>query len=143
QRALIVGVAGLAAGALGAFLDLDQFFRSWLVGFMLCLGLSLGSLALLMLQHMSGGQWGVVGRRVFEAASRTLPFVAIAFIPIVFGMQHLFQWSKPDVIATDHVVQMKAPYLNFRFFVIRAVVYFAIWLGCSAVLNKWSVQQDR
>ena len=51
-------------------MNLDQFFRSWLIGFLFCLGLSLGSLALLMLQHLSGGQWGLVGRRVFEAASR-------------------------------------------------------------------------
>nr|MDQ3348334.1 hypothetical protein [Acidobacteriota bacterium] len=85
QRALIVGVLGLAAGAVGAVLNPDQFFRSWLIGFLFCLGLSLGPLALLMLQHMSGGQWGLVGRRVFEAASRNLPFVALLFIPILFG----------------------------------------------------------
>ena len=63
-------------------MNLDQFFRSWLIGFLFCLGLTLGSLALLMLQHMSGGQWGLVGRRVFEAASRNLPFVALLFVPL-------------------------------------------------------------
>ena len=56
-------------GALGAVMNPDQFFRSWLIGFLFCLGLSLGSLALLMLQHLSGGQWGLVGRRIFEAGT--------------------------------------------------------------------------
>ncbi len=64
-------------------LNVDQFLRSWLIGFLFCLGLSLGSLALLMLQHMSGGQWGLVGRRVFEAATRNLPFVALMFVPVL------------------------------------------------------------
>ena len=86
QRALIVGVVGLVAGAAGAALNLDQFFRSWLIGFLLCLGLSMGSLALLMLQHLSGGQWGLLGRRVFEAASRNLPLVILFFIPLLFRL---------------------------------------------------------
>ena len=76
-------------------LNLDQFFRSWLIGFLFCLGLSMGSLALLMLQHMSGGQWGLVGRRVFEAASRNLPFVALMFMPMLLGLPRLYQWARP------------------------------------------------
>jgi hypothetical protein len=143
QRALIVGVLGLAAGAIGAVFNLDQFFRSWLIGFLFCLGLSMGSLALLMLQHMSGGQWGLVGRRVFEAASRNLPYVALLFIPILFGLPRLYEWARPDAVRADHILQMKAPYLNVPFFIARAIIYFAIWLGCSWFLNKWSAAQDR
>src|SRR5512134_1598497 len=112
QRALIVGVLGLAAAIFGAFVDPDQFFRSWLVGFLFCLGLALGSLALLMLQHMSGGQWGLVGRRVFEAASRTLPVVALMFIPLLFGLHALFEWARPEAVQGSAVLQSKAPYLN-------------------------------
>ena len=143
QRALIVGVLGLAAAVLGAFVDPDQFFRSWLVGFLLCLGLALGSLALLMLQHMSGGQWGLVGRRVFEAASRTLPVVALMFIPLLFGLHALFEWARPEAVQGSAVLQSKAPYLNVQFFIVRAVIYFAVWLGCSVLLNRWSAAQDR
>ena len=79
SRALVIGAGGLIVSALGAFLDVDQFMRSWLIGFYFCLGLTLGSLALLMLQHLSGGQWGMVSRRIFEAASRNLPIVALLF----------------------------------------------------------------
>jgi hypothetical protein len=143
QRALIVGIVGLAAGGVGAFLNLDQFFRSWLIGFLFCLGLAVGSLGLLMLQHLSGGQWGLVSRRVFEASSRTLPLVALAFIPILFGMRPLFLWARPEAVQTDRILQMKAPYLNVSFFTVRAVAYFAFWLLCMFLLNKWSAAQDR
>jgi hypothetical protein len=143
QRALIVGVLGLAAGALGALQNPDQFLRSWLIGFLFCLGLSLGSLGLLMLQHMSGGQWGLVGRRVFEAASRNLPFVALLFIPILFGLPRLYDWARPEAVQADHILQMKAPYLNVPFFIARAVLYFVLWIGGAWILNKWSSGQDR
>src|SRR5919112_3342764 len=112
QRALIAGVVGLIAGGVGAATNLDQFFRSWLIGFLFVLSLALGSLALLMLQHLSGGQWGLVSRRIFEAASRTLPLVALAFIPILFGMRPLFLWARTEAVETHRLLQMKAPYLN-------------------------------
>ncbi len=54
-----------------------------------------------MLQHLSGGQWGLVSRRVFEAATRTLPLVALAFVPILFGMRPLFLWARPEAVQTD------------------------------------------
>jgi hypothetical protein len=143
QRALVIGIVGLVAGAIGAVTNLDQFFRSWLIGFLFCLSLTLGSLALLMLQHISGGQWGLVGRRVFEAASRTLPMVVVLFIPLLFGLKRIFLWADQAKVQADHILQIKAPYLNVRFFVVRAVIYFAFWLVCVWLLNKWSADQDR
>jgi hypothetical protein len=143
QRALIVGLVGLAAGVIGAFMNVDQFFRSWLIGFLFCLGLALGSLGLLMVQHLSGGQWGLVSRRVFEAATRTLPLVTLFFVPILFGMRPLFLWARPEAVEADRILQMKAPYLNVPFFIGRAVVYFALWLLGMFLLNKWSDAQDR
>jgi hypothetical protein len=143
QRALIVGLVGLAAGVIGAFMNVDQFFRSWLIGFLFCLGFALGSLGLLMVQHLSGGQWGLVSRRVFEAATRTLPLVTLFFIPILFGMRPLFLWARPEAVEADRILQMKALYLNVPFFIGRAVVYFALWLLGMFLLNKWSDAQDR
>src|ERR1700730_1715362 len=82
QWGLMVAAAGLVAGGIGVVLQPDQFMPSWLVGFLFCTGLSLGCLALLMLQHMTGGQWGLVSRRIFEAGSRLLWFGAILLVPI-------------------------------------------------------------
>ena len=125
QRGLVVGIAGLAIGAVGAFLNPVQFLPSWLIGFMLCLGLTLGSLALLMLQHMTGGQWGLVSRRVFEAASRLIPFCLVLFIPIAVMLPKLYVWARPDAVAADEILRYKQIYLNVPFFLIRAAVYFS------------------
>ena len=143
QRGLMLAVVGLAAGAIGAFIDREQFFQSWLIGFLFCLGMTLGCLGLLMLQHLSGGQWGMVARRVFEAAARTLPLLVLFFIPVVFALPTLFMWARPDVVANDVILTKKAPYLNVTFFMLRAVVYFAFWIGCGWLLTKWSAAQDR
>ena len=140
---LIAGFWGLLAGAAGAFLNLDQFFRSWLIGFLFCLGLTMGPLALLMLQHMSGGQWGLVARRVCEAASRNVPFVALLFVPLLFGLPRLYTWAQPDLVRVDPILQAKALYLNVPFFIGRAVAYFAIWTLGASLLNGWSAGQDR
>jgi hypothetical protein len=143
QRGLILGVIGLLAAAIGAVTNVDQFFRSWLVGVLFMLNFALGSLGLLMVQHITGGQWGMVGRRIFEAATRTLPIVAVLFLPLLFGLPRIFEWARPEAVAADHVLQMKAPYLNKWFFIIRAIVYFAFWLSVVWTLNKWSAAQDR
>jgi hypothetical protein len=141
--AVIVGGVGLALGVVGFFTNRDAFFQSWLIGFIFCLGLTLGSLGLLMLQHLSGGQWGFVGRRIFEAASGTIPLVILFFIPILFAMPELFKWARPELVANDAILKAKEPYLNVQFFIIRAVIYFAFWMFCVWMLNSWSAAQDR
>src|SRR5262249_5237025 len=82
SRALIVGVVALVLLLIGGFVGGRQFLQAYIVGFTFWCGISVGSLALLMLQHLTGGGWGLVIRRVLEAATRTLPLVALLFIPI-------------------------------------------------------------
>ncbi len=142
SRALVIGLGGLVLSALGAFLNVDQFIRSWLIGFYFCLGLTLGSLALLMLQHLSGGQWGMVSRRIFEAASRNLPIVALFFLPILLRLPVLFEWARPEAV-DNVIIHAKAGYLNTGFFIVRAVIYFAFWMLLMVLLNRWSAEQDR
>ena len=142
-RAAIAGVAGLVALGAGAFGNPEQFFQSYLPAFIFVFGLALGSLALLMLQHMTGGAWGMMIRRIVEAGSRTLPLVAVMFLPLLFGLRHLYIWAVPEIVAADTVLQEKAPYLNVGFFVARAALFFAIWLACAYLLNRWSAEQDR
>ena len=142
SRALVIGLGGLVLSAIGAFMNVDQFIRSWLIGFYFCLGLTLGSLALLMLQHLSGGQWGMVSRRIFEAASRNLPIVALFFLPILLRLPVLFEWARPEAV-DNVIIHAKAGYLNTGFFIVRAVIYFAFWMLLMVLLNRWSAEQDR
>src|SRR3954462_15547353 len=128
QRGLIVGIAGAVIGALGIVLQPEQFMPSWLIGFLFCLGLSLGCFALLMLQHMTGGQWGLVTRRIFEAGSRLQPLCVLLFIPIAIFAPSLYLWARPEAVRPASIRQARAPYLTLPFFLIRAAVYFAVWL---------------
>src|ERR1700688_3161165 len=93
KRALVVGMLGLIVSIVGWITKPEDFFHSYLVAFLLVLGLSLGSLGLLMLQHLTGGDWGILIRRPLESATRVLWLVAVLFIAILFGMKYLyFAW---------------------------------------------------
>ena len=70
---LIVGVVALALSLLGALFTPQQFFRSYLFAYVFWIGLVIGCLAVLMMQYVTGGAWGIILRRILESAARTLP----------------------------------------------------------------------
>jgi len=144
KRALIVGVVFLLLLGVGAIINRPQFFHSYLVGYLFWAGIALGSLALLMLQHLTGGHWGLVIRRVLEAATRTLPLVAVLFLPIIIGAHHIYPWTHDEEMSKTPALAQKARlYLNMPGFVGRAVLYFALWGTLAYLMNKWSWEQDR
>jgi len=143
RRALIAGIVLLVALLASALLDRWHMFQAYLIGWTFWTGISVGSIALLMLQHLTGGGWGLVIRRSLEAATRVLPFMAILFIPIILGSHHLYPWTNPEEVAEHPAVQFKASYLKLSFFTVRAVIYFGVWLTLVYLLNKWSLEQDR
>ena len=143
RPALAAGVVALAACALGAFAAPAAFFRGYLFGFVFFAGLALGCMAIVMLHSLTGGAWGVPIRRLLEAGTRTLPLLAVLFLPIALGLRHLYPWARPEAVAGDPLLQAKHAYLNVPFFLGRSVVYFAVWIGFSYYLNRWSLEQDR
>ena len=143
KRALIVGVVFMVLLAVGALMNRQQFFRSYLVAYIFWAGIAIGSLALLMLQHLTGGGWGLVIRRVLEAAARTIPVVALMFIPIIIGAHDLYPWTHAEEMSTPALKQKARLYLNMPFFIGRAVLYFAIWSLFAYLLTQWSSEQDR
>jgi hypothetical protein len=138
--AALVGV--VLSGIGFALSGLDRFFEAYLVAYVFWAGVSLGSLAILMVIHLTGGAWGLVIRRPLEAATRTIPVMAVLFLPIVFGMGHLYHWTHPEA-ASDPIIAEKAAYLNTPFFIGRQVFYWAAWSVMALLLNKWSSEQDR
>jgi hypothetical protein len=144
KRAFIVGALFLLVLLVGAVFNRRQIFQSYLIGWTFWTGIAIGSIALLMLQHLTGGGWGFVIRRVLEAATRTLPVMAILFLPVILGAHDIYHhWLDHEELAKHAVVQFKTPYLNLPFFIVRAVIYFAVWLALMFFLNKWSLAQDR
>ena len=143
RRSLIVGVIAGVISVIGVIVQPAEFFPAYLLGFMAWLGVTLGCMAILMLQHMTGGRWGLVIRRILEAGTRTLPLMALLFIPILFGLPRLYQWARPEDVAKDKHLQMLAhAYLHFSAFLVRAVIYFVIWGVLAYFLNRWSAEQD-
>jgi hypothetical protein len=142
-RAGIAGLVGAALCVMGLLVSPYQFYRSYLWSYLFVVGLSAGSLAWLMLQYVTGGAWGVVVRRPAEAAARTLPLVALMFVPILIGIPNLYEWSHADKVAASHVLQHKQPYLNVTFFLARAAIYLLGWNFLSWFFNRWSEREDR
>ena len=139
---LAVGLAGAALLVLGYFVAREAFFRSYLMGYTYWLGIALGSLALVMIYHLTGGGWGVVARRILEAASRTLPALLVLFVPLALGVGTLYPWGDPEHVAGDALLEHKEPYLNAGAWLGRAAVFFAIWLVLAFALNRWSARED-
>ena len=143
-RAFSVGVIALLLAIFGATRSPGAFYQSYLMSFLLVLGLTLGSLGLVMLQHLTAGHWGVIIRRPLESATRTLPLIAIFFVPIaLFGMKYLYgEWLDPKMLLKAPLSEFQQSYLTRGGYLARAVIYFAVWLTLMFVFNRWSKQQD-
>jgi hypothetical protein len=149
RTALVVAGVGVAVFVVVGLLLLlahgvtspRQFFQSYLVAYIFWLSTALGSLALLMVQHITGGRWGLVIRRVLESGSRTLGLLALLFIPVLLGawVGGLYLWVHPG---DDENLIHKSAWLNIPLFLLRAVIYFAVWLLIASLLTRWSRQQD-
>lgn len=143
-----VGVVFGAVSLVLAFTRTDEFYRAYLLGFMDWLGVALGSMAILMIRHLTGGGWGVVIRRILGAAMRTVPVLTVLFVPVILGRHSLYIWARPlDQIADkhlrEHLESLTKTYLTPGGFVVRAIIYFAIWNLISFLLSMWSKQTDR
>jgi len=137
----IVGVIGIAAALVGGlvFGGADLFFQATFYAFWILNGLCLGSMALIMIHHLTGGGWSFIAQRVFEAFTRTLPvpaaMFAIIFIGTVTGANGMYEaWIHPE----NAVIARKVEYLNLPFWSARAVFYFAVWFAIIHFFNKWS-----
>jgi len=140
QRGLLpVAAAALLLLAVGFLTDPTQFFRSYLFGYVFWAGVAVGCLSISMLSHLTGGMWGLFIRRFLEAGTRTIPVLALLFLPVAFGVGRIYSWTQPG---DDPVLREKAAYLNIPFFLGRAVFYFAVWFLLAHFLNKWSREMD-
>lgn len=144
-QTIALGIGGLGTiivlifALIGSPEQKEQVLRSWLLGVIFWGGIGIGSIGVLLLQHLTGGAWGVVIRRILEAGSRTIPIVFILFIPLLFGVTYLYEWSH---IPDDPIVKHRGLYLTPFWWIFRAILYFILFWCIQHFLNKWSHQQD-
>ena len=125
--ALIIGIIGLGVAAIGLFTNPSEFYKAWLPGFVFWFLIAAGSLAILMLQYVTGGEWGILVRRPLGAAARTIPLFLLFAIPIALGLEHIYVWANHDVVAHDVHLQAKAKYwLNPMGWIIRSLLYLGL-----------------
>jgi hypothetical protein len=120
----------------------ERLYAAWLVAFVFFLTIALGCLYFVLIHTAMAGSWGILVRRVAENAAATLPLFAILFLPVVFGLHSLYHWSEPGAAAHDALLRWKQPYLNERFFLARAALYFVVWSAIALWFRALSRRQD-
>lgn len=141
--AFVVGVAGIAGTFALGMGNTKQLYHSWLVALLYFLSLALGSLFFVLIQFLAKAGWSVVVRRIAENLAAPVPIFALLFVPILMGMHDLYHWTHADAVAHDELLQGKSSFLNNGFFIVRAVVYFAVWSFLATWYRRQSVAQDQ
>ena len=150
--AVILAVLGQAQDGLGW----DHLLRAWTLGTMVTWGLAVGGLAMLMVQYCSGGKWGLLLRRPFEAMSRTLPLVFVYWVVVAIFMKRLYLWAQFTTISDTgaalkagfinemqaHCLDFKRPMLNPVSFICVSLLCFAIWGFYTWRLNSLGLKRD-
>ena len=136
---LMIGIAAGIALVAGFFTQTEHviFFRAYLFAWLFFLGLALGGTCLIMLHNLTGGAWGDGARVIGWAAGLTVPLLAVLFIPVLLGLPELYIWARPAEVAANETLKHRSAYLNVPFFVVRAVIYFAVWTALAYILATW------
>jgi hypothetical protein len=138
--AFLISAAACVAGYIS---NPARFFQSYLVAFTFTAGIGLGAFFFVMVQYLTGSAWSVTMRRIMENLMVTLPVGALLFIPLVFGLGHLYSWTRPEVVAASEALKRKSGFLTEQFFVIRTYACFAVWSFLIFSIYRNSTKQDR
>jgi hypothetical protein len=142
---LAVALAALLATALGLFVDARHAAFAYLAAFGVGLSGALGGLLFLMIAHVSRARWFVVLRRLAEAIAATLPLLLLLFVPVAFLAHVIYPWARPlDSLDAEarHAVLSRGGWFHPAFFLTRAALYFATWIGVATLLRRASLAED-
>jgi hypothetical protein len=146
KKGFQLGVALAVIGLGAAFASLltgskEQFYYSWIVAGMTFTTICLGCLFVVLVHHITGAMWSTTLRRLAENITSALPYMAVLMLPVLFiGMHDLYHWTHGDAVSKDAILQSKSGYLNSTFFVVRALIYFALWIVIARFYRKLSVK---
>lgn len=136
--ALVVAGLGIVLSIFGVASDLDHFFHLYLTSFVFWVELSLGCFAVMMLSIIIDADWTYAIQRMAAAGTRTIPLMAVLFIPLLFGLGQVYPWAGEAA----GELQITEAYLNTGLFLIRAVIYFAIWISLGFVISQLLYEYD-
>lgn len=136
---ICIGVITFIAGILS---DSTRTWAGYLITNYYFLSLAIGGFFFLVLQNITQSGWSAAFKRVPEAMMAYIPFAAIFFLLLYFGLHDLYHWSHDDAVAEDVLLQHKSPFLNVPFFFIRMILYFSLWIFFVVKLRKFSKMED-
>jgi hypothetical protein len=139
---MFASLASIILCAVGYMSDPSRFFRSYIVAFAFVAAIGLASTFFVMVQYLTGSAWSVTVRRIMENIMFTLPFCALLFIPIAFGMKDIYSWMDPKLVAASAALKSKANFLSQDAFLIRAAVMFTLWSVWIFSIYRQSTKQD-
>ena len=137
-----VGCVGLLLTLWLGVNDFHHVIYSYLFSFSFYATLTVGALFFVIINYLTRAGWSVAVRRVPELLMQNAAVLAVLFIPILFGLHELYHWTHADALATDAILQGKEPYLNTAFFIVRAIIFFGIWIFLGNKYFKSSITQD-
>jgi hypothetical protein len=129
-----LGFIGCAAGL---WLDTRSMLASYLVVWFAISAIPIGAIGVLFTSYLVRAGWTRDLHETLSSAALTIPVSAALFIPILAGLGEIFPW----VSDAGTLPAFKAIYLTPAFFVLRAVIYFAI-LTALAAWAAWSYGDD-
>jgi hypothetical protein len=128
QRALpLIAVAGFLGCGIGLLIDPRTALASYLTVWFAASSVPIGALAVLFTSYLVRAGWTHELHAPLTGAALTMPVVAVLFLPVVFGIAEIYPW----VSAPGTLPAFKAAYLTPGFFVLRAVLYFAVWTALA------------
>ena len=105
--------------------------------------LAMGGAFFFVIQKISQSGWSSAFLRIPEAMMSYIPFAAVFFLLLFFGMNDIYHWSDKKAVALDPILQHKSVFLNVPFFFIRMIIYFALWIIFIRILRKISLKEDQ
>jgi hypothetical protein len=138
KRGLGVGLAASAICGIAAVANPSQFFHSYLLAFLFWAGIPLGCLGIAMLHYLTGGDWSRSVYGLLDSAARTLPLVGLLFLPLLFGSRWIYYWAQGNELPSQ-----QEQYFDLWFVVLRAILYFVVWIALARLLGRWSQEDAR
>ncbi|MFL5274701.1 MAG: hypothetical protein ACJ79E_21810, partial [Anaeromyxobacteraceae bacterium] len=144
RLAAIVAIVALALTLVLGLLDAQRALEAYHVAVVYWAGIAVGALLINMAFQAGKAKWYVVTRRYLETIPLSLVLFVVLFIPVLLGMRRLFPWVDPSGLEEElkKLAEHRHGYLNTGFFVVRFVLYFALWIGVAHLLHGWSTRQD-
>jgi len=139
---LILILIGALTFLFGINSDSVRTWANYLIVNYYFLSLSLGAAFFLAIQSISQSGWSAAFKRVPEAMMAYIPFAAVFFLLLYFGVHDLYSWSHGETVANDPLLQHKSVYLNVPFFFFRLIVFFVLWIILTGIMRRISLRQD-